>query len=290
MGYFGDRNVGPLPRVVVEIPEAVGRGILGLIRNRSLDGSFGSHYPDQCPDGRGPIGTDTAGLRDAIVAHRLYDPFGPGIPAPETIELLELIEFAHEKIAEPHQAGRHDFFDHYHLRFDQAEGQLKFRADINRMFERNGIAYELRNTGRVERFAPVVLQDVLAHTVFNTGDDELNRLLERSRSRFLSPNAATRRESLETLWDAWERVKSLENPANKRESTKQILDKGSNEVHFRELLETDARTWTDVGNTFMIRHAEVGKVQIVDDEHVDFLFHRLFSLIRLLLKKSNRGG
>jgi hypothetical protein len=47
---------------------------------------------------------------------------------------------------------------------------------------------------------------------------------------------------------------------------------------------------TDIGNGFMIRHAEVGKTPIADDEHVDFLFHRLFAMVRLLLKKSNRGG
>ena len=95
---------------------------------------------------------------------------------------------------------------------------------------------------------------------------------------------------METLWDAWERIKSLELPADKKESTKRILDKGSNEPNFRQLLEGEARSLTDIGNGFMIRHAEVGKIPIADDEHVDFLFHKLFAMIRLLLRKSNRGG
>jgi hypothetical protein len=290
VGYFSDRNLGPPPRVATEVPEAVSTGIVGLIRNRVNDGSFGLEYPEECPDGRGPTGTDMNAFRDALAAHRLYNPFGPGVPVPTTMELLDLIEFAHEKIAEPHRGGHHDFFGHYHLGFDQGEGRAKLRAEINRIFERNGIAFELRGTGRIERIAPEGLREVLSQAVFNTGDNALDELLERSRTRFLSPNPATRRESLEALWDAWERIKSLEFPADKRESTKRILDRGSGEPHFREVLENEARLLTDIGNGFMIRHAEVNKTPIADDEHVDFLFHRLFAVIWLLLKKSNRGG
>jgi hypothetical protein len=64
----------------------------------------------------------------------------------------------------------------------------------------------------------------------------------------------------------------------------------SGEKNFRELLENEARLLTDIGNSFMIRHTEVNKTPIADEAHVDFLFHRLFAVIRLLLNKSNRGG
>jgi len=291
VGYFSDRHLGRLPRVATEIPEVVSTGIAGLIRIRANDGSFGLDYPEQCPDGRGPTGTDINALRDALAAHRLYNPFGPGIAAAATtMELLDLIEFAHQKIAGPHSSGHHGFVDHDHLNFDRAEGQTKFRTEINLVFERNGIAFELKDTGRIERIAPEGLREALSQAVFNTGDNVLDELLERARTKFLSPNPAIRRESLEALWDAWERIKSLELPADKGESTKRILDKGSGEPNFRQVLEDEARILTAIGNGFMIRHAEVGKTPIADDEHVDFLFHRLFALIRLLLKKSNRGG
>ncbi len=99
-----------------------------------------------------------------------------------------------------------------------------------------------------------------------------------------------RRESLESLWDAWERLKTLEPGRDKKESTARILDRASQEPVFRGVLETEARLLTDIGNNFMIRHAEINKTPINDDEHVDFLFHRLFAVIRLLLRKTNRGG
>jgi hypothetical protein len=268
----------------------VSAGIIGIIRNRADDGSFGLDYPEQCPDGQGTTGTNITALRDALVAHRLYNPFSREVSPPTTMEILDLIEFIQEKIAQPHSVGHHSYFNHSHLTFDQTAGQIRFRAEINRLFERNGIAFELRDTGRIERIAPEGLQEALSRAVFSTGDDVLNELLERSRMRFLSPDPAVRRESLEVLWDAWERTKSLELPADKRESTRRILDKGSDEPHFREVLENEARLLTDIGNNFMIRHAEVNKTPIVDDDHVDFLFHRLFAVIRLLLKKSSRGG
>jgi len=206
------------------------------------------------------------------------------------MEILDLIEFAHEKIAEPRQGSYHGFLDHYHLGFAQAEGRASFRNEINRIFERNGIAFELRETGQVERIAPEGLREALSQAVFRTGDDALDALLERARARILSRDPAVRRESLETLWDAWERLKSLEPGRDKRESTARLLDKGSAEPNFRQLLETEARLLTGIGNDFMIRHAEVNKTPVADDEHVDFLFHRLFAVIRLLLKKSGRGG
>jgi hypothetical protein len=54
-----------------------------------------------------------------------------------------------------------------------------------------------------------VLREELASAQFRTGEEELDRLLEKARKKFLNPDVSTRREALEVLWDAWER----ENPA-----------------------------------------------------------------------------
>jgi len=290
VGYFTDRNLGARPRSANEIDATVRRGIVGLIRTRANDGSFGLEYPEQCPDGRGTTGTDVNALRDALAAHRLYNFLEFPVEPPTTFEVLDLIEFAYEKIAEPRKGSYHDFFGHHHLGFAQAEGRAAFREEVNRIFERNGIAFELRDAGQVERIAPEGLREALAEAVFHTGDPALDQLLERARTRFLSRDPAVRKESLETLWDAWERLKSLEPGRDKRESTAMLLDRGSAQPEFKRVIEVEARELTDIGNSFMIRHTEVNKFPITDDEHVDFLFHRLFALVRLLLKKSNRGG
>lgn len=289
MGYYTDRHLGVKPRTAVEIEEPVRRGILTAIRTRIGDGSFGLAFPDYCPDGEGVTGTDTNAMENTIIAHRLHNLFQGGAEMPTTFELLDLIEFAYEKIAKPVQGGYHSYYRHYHLSFDEGEGKATFRTEVNRIFERNGIGYELDESGQVERIAPEVLREALAETLFQTEDASLNELLEKARTKFLSRDAAIRKESLEALWDAWERLKSLEPGRDKKESVGRLLNKATAEATFRELLELEARQLTEIGNKFMIRHTEKGKVP-VDDEQIDYLFHRLFSIIRLLLKESNRGG
>jgi len=58
----------------------------------------------------------------------------------------------------------------------------------------------------------------------------------------------------------------------------------------RERLEAEAKELTWIGNNTMIRHTEVGKPPIAESAQVDYLFHRMFAIIRLLLKSSGQGG
>ncbi|GAH66143.1 unnamed protein product, partial [marine sediment metagenome] len=117
---------------------------------------------------------------------------------------------------------------------------------------------------------------------FNTADTELDAMLESSRSKYLSPDPDIRRESLEKLWDAWERVKTIE-PAPEA-SVERLLDKATSEAKFREALENEALELTRIGNTFQIRHSETSQIPLESSEHIDYLFHRLFALIQLLLR------
>ena len=93
-----------------------------------------------------------------------------------------------------------------------------------------------------------------------------------------------RKDSLERLWDAWERIKTVLKPSDKKESISKLLDKCADEPKFRELLETEAKALTNVGNTFHIRHSEIGQIEIHRNIQVDYLFHRLFSMLLLAIK------
>jgi hypothetical protein len=110
-------------------------------------------------------------------------------------------------------------------------------------------------------------------------------MLEDSRIKFLSPDASVRREAVERLWDCWERIKTVEKPDNKRLSVTLLLDKAAVETDIRQMLEEESRKLTDIGNSFHIRHTEVTQTRISDSDHLDYLFHRLFAMIQLLLKK-----
>ena len=112
----------------------------------------------------------------------------------------------------------------------------------------------------------------------------LDSMLESARIKFLNPNPQIRRESLEKLWDAWERLKTIEPGADKKDQTKALLDKAATEPVFRDLLEQEAKALNAIGNTFQIRHSETTQTPLQSDSHVDYLFHRLFSLIWMLVK------
>jgi len=86
-----------------------------------------------------------------------------------------------------------------------------------------------------------VLQEDLAVSVFRTGDPTLDGLLEASRQKILNRSLDVRRESLEKLWDAWERLKTLEPGRDKRESAGRLLDKAVAEPTMRARLEQEAR-------------------------------------------------
>ena len=99
-------------------------------------------------------------------------------------------------------------------------------------------------------------------------------MLETARRKFLDPDAATRRESLEALWDSWERLKTLVGGPNKKTQVASLLDStaGSSSPGFRKALEQEARELTWIGNNLQIRHSETRQERLSKGEHVDYLF------------------
>ena len=206
---------------------------------------------------------------------------------PPTLTVLDFLEFCFERVAEPIHTSYHSFFRHHHLAFDREKGQERFRRDVNLILARNGLAYELESNGQVNRISPPVLREMV-RTVFSTRDQELDDLLNTAIAKYLSPDIRQRKESLEKLWDAWERLKTLENPTNKNASIEALFNKAVPTEELRDVANADGLSLTNVGNQFMIRHSEVGKVQIERSEDIDYLFHRLFALVLLLLRATGR--
>lgn len=305
MVYFSEREGLRPSQIKIEIEEHVWRGIQALITRKVTDGSFGETFPCPCPDGSAVIGCDEHLLSAAIVAEisalseypwvlpinlasysRIANTSLISDDIPSTPYILDLIEFCWRNIAKPAQISYHSFYAHNHYIYDIEEGQQKFGEEINRIFDSNNLAYELRKEGFVTRRTSPVLQEELLSIKYNTHDRELNRLLEMARQKFLNRNDELQRESLEALWDAWERLKTLGHGSDKREQITSLLDEvASNESPlFRELLEMEASEITKIGNKHRIRHSETNQESLAKSEHIDYLFHRLISIIHLILK------
>lgn len=55
------------------------------------------------------------------------------------------------------------------------------------------------------------------------------------------------------------------------------------------MLEEEALKLSDIGNAFQIRHSELNQEPLELDVHVDYLFHRLFAMVYMLLEVHERG-
>ena len=297
--YFSDRENGPRARTEQVISPVVWAGLVATVQALINSGAFGLRFPERCPDGQAVCGCDTDALAASVIAEM------PGLAwpletmclvedgflsqrepfAPDTLLILDFIEFIYASVAKPIPGKHHDFFSHHHLTFDQQSGQEKFRATVNRIFSRNGVAFEMLSTGRIVRVLPPVLGEDLKRTIFRTGDRTLDNMLDECRAKFSDRNPLVRREALERLWDAWERLKSLADPGDKKRSIKIILDATATEPSLRARLEGEATELNSIGNSHLIRHSEVNQVPVIDVDQVDYLFHRLFAMIQLVLRK-----
>lgn len=157
-------------------------------------------------------------------------------------------------------------------------GLERFVADVDLLFSRNALAFELTPAGQARRLLPAPLAEAIGWTLFPTGDGETDRLLEAGRRRIVSPRPEDRQDSLEKLWDAFERLKTLEPGANKRVQADALLDRvAAPNSAFRQLLARKAVELTSIGNSFRIRHSEITHEALTSPDQIDYLFMRMFS-------------
>jgi len=179
--YFSDRENGPLARTNQVISPAVWAGLVATVQALVNSGAFGLRFPERCPDGQAVCGCDTDALAASVIAEipsltwpletTLADAnshFSERQPfAPDTLLILDFLEFVYAAVAQPIPGKYHDYFNHHHLMFEQAAGQEEFRKTVNRIFARNGVAFEMPSTGRIERVLPPVLGDALGVHLFS---------------------------------------------------------------------------------------------------------------------------
>ncbi|MGW0801293.1 hypothetical protein, partial [Streptomyces sp. NPDC002692] len=219
---------------------------------------------------------------------------------PDTAPVLDLVEFIARHIEKPTYTELHQWngaHNHYTFGDDPdpffarklPAGKAELRVRVNEIFERNGITYTINEEMQVQRLGPVEARSLVSEFRPSTGDATLDGLLEDAMVRFLSRRPADRQDALEKLWDAFERLKTLEDPTAKAASaTKLIRDAALASDPFGALLADEFRLLTQVGNNFSIRHHEMVKTPPPSNDARDYLFVRLASVIAVVLRHTGR--
>jgi hypothetical protein len=297
MHYLGERENGPPRQDQEALTPAAWQGIVAVIQTSLRTARFAEKFPDRACIDQGLAAAITGCNEGQFYARLKGEHPSIDVPLdpqtiPDTVAALEVVEFCYRYVSLPKHPAFHDYYAHTHyLYFSREEGQEEFREEINSILMRNHLAFELLVNGEIRRIIPPVLREVLSRAEFRSEDPDLNRLLYTARTKFCAPDFHTRYDALKVLWDAFERLKTLEPPHDKRASATALIAKVSPEAAVREMLDVEMRKdLNDFGNGFFIRHAGADQVSLQTSEEIDYLFHRLFAVIRLLLRSTGRGG
>src|SRR5258706_242334 len=120
MAYFSEREMGPIPLTIEEISPAAWKGLWAIITTRLENGSFGHAFPDRCTDGNMVIGHHDALFEATIQGEGIVWPVDPD-EVPDTLAVMDLLEFCEGHVARPVPRDWHDFFSHRHLSFNVQE-------------------------------------------------------------------------------------------------------------------------------------------------------------------------
>jgi hypothetical protein len=284
--FYSDRVKGPVARVHESLPEVTADGLRALIDRRIETDWLAQEFPSNCPDGNGIHGTNEHHIGRDLSARvpGVVWPLWQDAVTDET--LFDVLEYVGQRVAMPSSGSWHDYFKHHELNFDRRAGRAAFRADVNQILSRGGTVFEMTPQMQIHRAGSPELQEALRQLRPATGDPNLDDIIETARQLYLSRDSAVRHTAIEKLWDAYERLKTIDDPADKKRSIQVLLDHIS-DTALRPAVNKEMAALTDLGNDFQIRHHEMGKHPIAIDAQ-DYVAARMVNLLVFLLEQSNR--
>jgi hypothetical protein len=287
-GLYSDRTNGPAPRDKDALPDATARGLLNLVQTKIDTNWFAKIFPEHCYDGQGITGTNerALGLELQALIPELDFPLLSSQEASDEA-ILDLIEYSASRVAEPADGPWHSFFKHNELSFDEKTGRRKFRDEVNLYLSRGRTTYELSTAAQVQRIGTPEVRQALADLRPNSGDGVLDDLIIQARTLYVSHRVDDRKTAIEKLWDAFERLKTIDIPGGNKKSSLTALLAHITDEPLRATVEADMFTLTGIGNTFNIRHHETGKYPLTAEGY-DYFFARMSNVIIVLLRQSDR--
>lgn len=202
--------------------------------------------------------------------------------------LLDYIEFFAQNIKDISERWNNERYKNYQYIdcLKTKKVTVQFRAEINELFTEAGLLYTLTDKNIIER---IIISSPLTKEMedhfFTIQESGIKDLLEEAITLYKAPNPSARRDSVEKIWDALERLKTYYTSLDKKQSaTKIVKDMSGGNENFEELFNTEFKNLTDIGNHYRIRHHETDKIDIIDERHYDYLFNRCVSLIALAVQ------
>ena len=289
---YSDRANGPRPRTEIDISDTVEAALQNLVQSYQERDFFGIDFPEKCQDNGRPFGTSKDMLEQARVGMipklaqwwRKVRDNHPGKASIPTMAILDALEWHSKHVGKPENNNYHEYFQHYHMSWDRSAGLAAFCSDVNEILARNGVAYNMGSNGLITRIVEGPVADQLRLTHFNSGDVETDCLLELARTSFFdrAPDAAQR--SIEALWDAFERLKTHNDPTNKKTSAQALIRAIAQSPEEQALFEAEMLALTNIGNKWRIRHHETNKHGLGTDRRLrDYLFLRMFTLLHRII-------
>jgi hypothetical protein len=206
------------------------------------------------------------------IGHELF-PLDP-LRRPNEEIIFDLIEFLFNHVSKPADGGK----------FDAARAKYEYTIGINRLFDNFNLAYELKK-GVIKDLHSKTIDRIVLSDSFEIPDNETQDMLNLAVEKFYSRNPEDKKIALEKLVDVYQRISSWEDK-DKKKSIDKILEKASGgDDRIKGDLECDLNSMWRVANEFMIRHTEVGKIPITDNDFRDYLFYAYYNCIRLILIK-----
>ena len=182
--------------------------------------------------------------------------------------LLDLIEFFAQNIEDISERWNNERYRNYQTIecLNTSEIYLEFQDAINEIFAESGLLYELTDEAIIER---IVLNSPLTAEIENNfaaiQEVGTKELLKDAVALYKTPNPTARQDSVEKIWDAFERLKTYYTTLNKKQSSEKIVnDIASGNDNYFCLFNDEFKMLTDIGNKYRIRHHETNKIDITD--------------------------
>ena len=184
----------------------------------------------------------------------------------------------------------HGYYGHDDLTFGTSNVcKYEFIKDINAIFKKTGLLYCVNQKGEVERIIENgVLSEEIEKSIPTIKEIGIQELLNEAIALHKNPHPEARKDAIEKIWDAFERLKSYY--ATKQQEKLSSIDKiitdiSGGQEYIKQLFDKEFKTLTnEIGNACHIRHSEVWQVDVTDIRHYDYFFNRCLSIIALAIQ------